>query len=29
MDEALHLLSLKNISKKTAKAIKEEFGDEE
>jgi hypothetical protein len=27
-DEALHLLTLKSISKKTAKAIKEEFGDE-
>lgn len=27
-DEALHLLTLKNISKKTIKAIKEEFGDE-
>lgn len=27
MDEALHLLSLKNISKKTTKVIKEEFGD--
>ena len=29
MDEALHLLTLKNISKKTSKAIKEEFGDDE
>jgi arsenate reductase-like glutaredoxin family protein len=29
MDEALHLLTLKNISKKTAKSIKEEFGDDE
>lgn len=29
IDEALHLLTLKNISKKTAKAIKEEFGEDE
>jgi hypothetical protein len=28
VDEALHLLTLKNISKKTAKAIKEEFGED-
>lgn len=27
-DEALHLLTLKNISKKTIKSIKEEFGNE-